>query len=98
MFCQKSKNLKFAERQINVFSGNRYQMPLPVNTQSGNLKHRRSFLLLRNTKLCTDPRRQDFSAERFGHVVVCAHFQTDHDIRFIAFGGQHDDGNLLCIR
>jgi hypothetical protein len=29
--------------------------------------------------------------ERLGHVVVGAHLETDHDVRFLALGGQHHD-------
>ena len=38
-------------------------------------------------------RRQDLRAERFGDVIVGAEFQADHDVAFLAFRGQHDDGN-----
>ena len=43
----------------------------------------------------TDARRQDFRTERLCYIIVRTEFQTDHDIAFLAFGGQHDDRNML---
>ena len=35
---------------------------------------------------------QRLGAKGFGDIVVCSQFETDDGVRFLGFGGQHDDG------
>ena len=30
--------------------------------------------------------------ERLGDVIVCSHFESDDDVRFLALCGKHDNG------
>ena len=45
-----------------------------------------------------DAGNQGLRAERFGDVVVGSQLETDDCVRFLGFGGQHDDGQHRGIR
>jgi hypothetical protein len=46
----------------------------------------------------TQPRQQLARTKRLGHVVVGAHLQSNHPVRFFAASGQHEDGHRpLCL-
>ena len=49
-------------------------------------------------ELNSDPGGKDFAAVGLGDIVVGAHFESENDIVFLAFGGQHDDRNLRQSR
>ena len=40
-------------------------------------------------------RHQFARVERFGQVIVCAHFKADDAIDLVALGGEHDDGDVV---
>ncbi len=47
---------------------------------------------LKPSKEGLDAGDQSLGAERFGDVVVGSQLQADDGVRFLCFGGQHDDG------
>jgi len=45
-----------------------------------------------------DPGNQDLGTKWLGDIIIRAHLKANNDVRFLAFGGKHDNGDLFGVR
>ncbi len=93
--CKKLKCFKLAQcqRQRLPVHVNRVMQPVDLEW---SLRQRLFFVFWFNggtPQYRLDPSRQDTCAERFGHIIVCTHLETGHNVRIFVTRGHHDHRN-----